>query len=278
MGLYNPMKIAFMTGTGLAGFENILTNIVKHKDAYNKFGKIVVYYEGEYNGLQVVILPRHGTKEEFRTPTTLAKQNGYEANIYLLHELGVQAIFATSAVGAMDPGTSLVDKGSFVIPHTYIRWFASTQHSFGQLAKEEHPNTSNPFNQELRRKVIEIIRSIGLSAQDEGIYIYNGGDQFETSAEINFLNKMAEGKNRVIGMTTVPEAVLTLQMKIPFVVICCPTNYAEGVCGTKVEHQNHVDIMKPMQENMGKIFKAILDSYSQGNPSPEGISFHAPEY
>lgn len=272
------MKIAFITGTGLAGFENILTNIVKHEGAYNRFGKIVVYYEGEYKGIQVVILPRHGTKEEFRTPTTLAKQNGYEANIYLLYELGVQAVFATSAVGAMDPETALVDKGNFVIPNTYIRWFASTQHSFGQLAKEEHPNTSNPFNQELREKVIQIIRGIGLNAQDGGVYIYNGGDQFETSAEIDFLNKMAEGKNRVIGMTTVPEAVLALQMRIPYVVMCCPTNYAEGVCGTKVEHENHVNIMKPMQENMGKIFQAILDSYSQENPSLAGITSYGPQY
>tara|TARA_Y100000310_G_scaffold334750_1_gene415216 strand:- start:8370 stop:9137 length:768 start_codon:yes stop_codon:yes gene_type:complete len=252
------MKTAFIAGTGLTVFENLLTNIQKHENTENQYGKIIVYYTGEYKGNEIVVLPRHGSKEKFRSPADLVKEKGHEAHIWLLHELGVDQIFASSAVGVLNPEFDLIDKNNFILPKNYIRGFGASQHSFGNFAKTVHANMSFPFNLELREKAKKAIEETSCTCIDKGIYIYNGGDQFETTEEIRILNNLIEEKPKLAGMTAVPEVILAAQMHIPYVVICCPTNYAEGIEGKRVHHDEHIELMKKMQGELEKLFTSIL--------------------
>ena len=62
----------------------------------------MTHYIGRLQDLRIVIIPRHGEEDEFALPATLVKEQGYEANIWRLYELGAEAIFGFSAVGSLD--------------------------------------------------------------------------------------------------------------------------------------------------------------------------------
>tara|TARA_B100002003_G_C14089517_1_gene524044 strand:- start:385 stop:1200 length:816 start_codon:yes stop_codon:yes gene_type:complete len=265
--------IAFIGGSGLAqGLERTLEGVKKVENIGTPFGNVLSYYDGLNNDNRVIILPRHGDSMELpsRSPAELVKQKGYEANIWQLHELGVEAIFGLSAVGSLDMDVPLASEGTFVVPNQSVRGCAASQHSFGNMAINVHPNMSTPFDPNLNDVAVKAILNCGYSAMKEGTYIYNGGDCFETPAEIRFLDKMTKGEpNRLVGMTTVPEAILSNQMNIPFVAICSNVNYAEGLSQqTLVGHEQTLDVMKKAEPMIIDITKSIMGFYGNSEKLP----------
>lgn len=245
--------IALIGGTGLAqGVVDFLENLHIYENVEIEFGaergRILLYTEGLYQDTRVIFIPRHGSTLNLpdRSPATLVSEKGYEAHIWLLYTLGVDAVYAFSAVGAIDLEIPLASELCFLVPDSYGRGLGATVHSFGKLAQVVHPSMHEPFSPVLRQHVIEAIEAVGANVIREGLYIYNGPDQFETNAEIRAIKKLYAGEiNRVVGMTTGPELVLCKQMMIPYVVICSNSNYAQGlVADESVSHQLGLDVMK----------------------------------
>jgi len=178
----------------------------------------------------------------------------------------------------LDTYTPLADQGSFIIPDSYIRGFGASQHSFGNKALNVHTNMSKPFDIDLRRKSIEAIEKAGYEARKEGLYIYNTGDAFETPDEILALHNLTKKsclpelfekhirkkRNRLVGMTTVPEAILLKQMNIPFVAIASNVNYAEGLSKkTLVSHEQTMNIMETAGKYLTTVVENIIMSYEK---------------
>lgn len=263
----NQKTIGIIGGSGLAqGLEQLLKGIEKKEHVHNEMGEVLSYYEGIYRGLRVIILPRHGDAKDqpSRSPAELVRQRGYEANIWQLYNLGVSAVYGLSAVGALDLETPLADTGFFIIPNTYIRGCAASQHSFGIHAKNVHTNMEVPFNSNLRVIARGAIHDAGCHARDNGTYIYNGGDAFETPAEIRMLDRLTKGETtRIVGMTTIPEVILCAQMGIPFAAICSNVNYAEGLSqATMVSHEQTLSVMEKASKYLTTIAGRIINIHS----------------
>ncbi len=275
--------IAFIAGSGLA---QALGDILEHSDyrenVPNEFGVVISYYIGYYKNIKIIMLPRHGDSQKIpaRTPAELVRQRGYEANIWELHKQGVNEVYGLSAVGVLDHYTPLASTGSFIVPKSFIRGLAASQHSFSDRAVDAHPNMSQPFDETLREKLIQAIELADCSARKEGVYIYNGGDAFETPEEVNqldlftrkpslaqFYERLVRKKrDRLVGMTSIPEAILLKQMKIPFAVLCSNVNYAEGLSKqTLVSHEQTLDVMGVAAPHLQKIVKNIIISQEYDN-------------
>jgi 5'-methylthioadenosine phosphorylase len=260
--------IALIGGTGLVhGTHRIpLADARVHRDVTVTFGadsgRVLEYVEGYHDGLRVILLSRHGPTLERpdRSPATLVKEKGYEAHVWLLHQLGVSDVYAFSAVGALDLDVPLASEMCFVVPHEYGRGLGATVHSFGELAKTIHPSMREPFSPTLRLQAKRAIEAAGAVAISNGIYIYSGPDQFETDAEVRATRRLYEGEaHRLVGMTAGPELVLCRQMEIPYVVICANSNYAQGlVAGTPVTHESVVDTMKAASDKLLEIASHII--------------------
>ncbi len=260
--------IALIGGTGLVhGMHRIpLADARVHNDVMVTFGadsgRVLEYVEGYHDGLRVILLSRHGPTLERpdRSPATLVKEKGYEAHVWLLHQLGVSAVYAFSAVGALDLDVPLASEMCFVVPHEYGRGLGATVHSFGELAKTIHPSMREPFSPFLRSQAKRAIEAAGAVAISNGIYIYSGPDQFETDAEVRATKRLYEGEaHRLVGMTAGPELVLCRQMGIPYVVICANSNYAQGlVAGAPVTHEAVVDTVKAASEKLLEIGTHII--------------------
>jgi 5'-methylthioinosine phosphorylase len=145
--------VTLIGGTGLvAELPRIpLAGTRVHKDVLVSFGtrtgRVLQYVEGFHNNLRVILLPRHGPSLERpdRSPAMLVTELGHEAHIWLLHQLGVSAVYSFCAVGALDLDVPLASAGCFVVPHEYGRGLGATVHSFGALAKTVHPSMRKPF-------------------------------------------------------------------------------------------------------------------------------------
>jgi purine nucleoside phosphorylase len=187
-----PRTIALIAGSGLAkGLEKTLKDFEEVREHTNAFGTVLTTYQGTFKGQKVIILPRHGETKDGnpqRSPAELVRTRGYEANIWHLFEQGVTEAYGFSAVGSLDRQLPLASKGVFVVPVSYGRGFAASQHSFGILAKNVHPNMSDPFNVDLRKALVTATKGAGYEnsrytntpKSGDGFYIYNGGDGFET--------------------------------------------------------------------------------------------------
>jgi 5'-methylthioadenosine phosphorylase len=260
--------VAVIGGTGLAtGLHHLpLTESRVHQDVTVTYGaatgRVLEFTEGFCGSLRVIVLLRHGPtlKRPDRSPGALVQEQGYEAHIWLLHQLGVSAVYAFSTVGALDLDVPLASTSTFVVPHDYARGLAATIHSFGRLSKTIHPSMREPFSPALRSQAVAAIKASGATAIARGLYIYNGPDQFETDAEVRSLMRFYEGEpNRIVGMTAGPELVLCRQMEIPYVVICANSNYAQGlVDDSPVTHERVLAEMKPATDKMLEIAAHLI--------------------
>src|SRR3989338_2141532 len=97
----------------------------------------------------------------------------------------VEAILAFSSVGCLDKEIE-IKKGVFILPNDYIRGFSSR---IDFLKLKTHPDMSRPFDNKLIWYAAEAIMENGYSVFEEGIYIYSGGNCFETKAEISLDRK-----------------------------------------------------------------------------------------
>src|SRR5262245_57345298 len=260
--------VALIGGTGLvAELPRIpLTGTRVHNDVPVTFGArsgcVLQCIEGFHDDLRVILLPRHGPSRERpdRSPAMLVTEIGHEAHIWLLHELGVSAVYAFCAVSALDLNVPLASERCFIVPHDYGRGLGATVHSFGALAKTVHPSMREPFCPVLRAHAIAAIEAAGARAIANALLINSGPDQFETAAEVRATKRLYEGEpHRLVGMTAGPELVLCRQMEIPYAVICANANYAEGICeATPVSHNLVLNTLESAADTMLEIAEHLI--------------------
>ena len=80
-----------------------------------------------------------------------------------------------------------------------------------------------------------------------------GGPQFETPAEIRALSVMGAD---LVGMSTVPEAIVANHVGLKVIAVSCVTNYAAGVNGN--EHISHEEA-KEIGEVIRDKFESLMD-------------------
>jgi 5'-methylthioinosine phosphorylase len=261
--------VALIGGTGLAyGLERILSDTEIHRNVDVRFGSrsgtVLHYLQGSYGDIRVIILPRHGPTLELpdRSPAELVQNLGFEAHIWHLHEIGVEAIYAFNAVGALDRDVPLASEGTFLVPDQFGRGLGATVHSFGALAKVVHPSMAQPFSAEHRQHLVSAITSAGAQPITRGLYIHSGPDCFETDAEIVATSRLYQDfRNRVVGMTAGAELVLCRQMEIPYALICANSNYAQGLAAnTPVDHPLVLSVMSLASPTLVRIAEHLLRS------------------
>lgn len=203
---------------------------------------------GRYKEREVVFMARHG--EDHSVPPHLIN---YRANMRALRDLGVNRVIATAAVGSLNfdlkPGT-LVIVDQFL---DFTKGRPSTFYEGGEKGVV-HVDVTNPYCPEIRKALFESALSLGLEVNDGGTYVCTEGPRFETAAEIKMFKMMG---GDVVGMTTVPEAVLARELGICYATVAVVTNFAAGIAPGRLTHGEVIDYMK---SNIAKIRKVIVQA------------------
>lgn len=209
--------VAIIGGSGLTQLKNLeIRRREVVRTPYGEPSAPMVF--GELDGNGVVFLPRHGPGH-----TIPPHEINYRANIWALHEVGVSHVIAVAAVGAIHPYAA----SSLIIPNQIIDYTYSREHTFyGSGARQvKHVDFTEPYCETLRSDLIAAAKRAKLAATEEGTYAATQGPRFETSAEIERLER--DGAT-IVGMTGMPEAGLARELDLCYATIAVAVNPAAG--------------------------------------------------
>ena len=208
------VEIAIIGGTGL---EALLKD-TKQIRVGTPYGLPPPISVGKIDRKTVAFLPRHGVDH-----SVPPHRVNYRANVYALHEIGVERIVATNAVGAINVD---LKPGDLVIPHDLIDFTKQRQLTYYNDAPVTHVDVSQPYCPEIRDILIEKAKEVGVRVWDRAVLVCTEGPRYETPAEIEMFRRLGCD---VVGMTGTPEAVLARELEVCYATICFISNLAAGM-------------------------------------------------
>lgn len=211
--LKKKIKIAIIGGTG---FEKLLKK-AKRLRLGTPYGIPPPISIGRIKGKNVAFLPRHGPNH-----SVPPHRINYKANVYALYEMGVERILATNAVGAINRDFK---PGDIVVPHDFVDFTKLRSTTFYNEAPVTHIDVSQPYCPEVRKLLIETAKNLGLHVWDKAVLVCTEGPRYETPAEIEMFRRLGCD---IVGMTGIPEAVLTRELEMCYATICYVSNMAAG--------------------------------------------------
>jgi 5'-methylthioadenosine phosphorylase len=169
---------------------------------------------GEFEGVKVVFLPRHGRGHKI-SPSAL----NYRANIDALKRVGVTDILSMSAVGSLKEE---LPPGHFVIVDQFIDRSFAREKSFFGTGCVAHVSMAHPTCPRLGDALEESAKALSLPYTRGGTYLVMEGPQFSTLAESNLYRSWGCS---VIGMTNMPEAKLAREAEMDYATVAMVTDY-----------------------------------------------------
>lgn len=241
-------RIGIIGGTGV--YDPAILEAMKDEVIETEYGSVRARI-GEYRGREVVFMARHG--EDHSVPPHLIN---YRANIRAMQVLGIRRIIATAAVGSLNFD---LKPGTLVVVSQFLDFAKSRGTTFyeGGARGVVHVDVTNPYCPEVREALMAAAVNKGVPVHNGGTYVCTEGPRFETAAEINMF-KMLGGD--VIGMTTVPEAVLARELGICYATVAMVTNLAAGISPGRL---THAEVLDYMRQNLVNIRKVIMEAVTR---------------
>ncbi len=171
---------------------------------------------GKINGVDVVLLARHGKKHNL-SPT----QVNYRANVHALKSMGATHIVATTACGSL---RTEIGRGDLIILDQFIDFTKHRKITFFDSFEDgaKHPGMADPFDDNLRKILYETSTELGFKTHERGTVVTIEGPRFSTRAESKMFRIWG---GDVINMSVAPEAMLANEAEIPYAAVAMSTDY-----------------------------------------------------
>ena len=169
-----------------------------------------------------------------------------------LAALGVGAIVLTNAAGGINESYR---PGDLVLLSDHINLMG--RHPLigpkdeKSLARFQDMTTA--YDTDLRARALGIDPDL-----KEGVYCALTGPSYETPAEIRMLRTIGAD---LVGMSTVPEALVARSYGLPVLGISTVTNLAAGMSGEALDHAEVVEVGASIRGRMVSLLKAIISSF-----------------
>ncbi len=245
------MKIAIIGGSG---FEN--PDILKNPgeiEVETPFGNPTsVFKTGDIGGVEIVLLSRHG--RDHSIPPT---QVNNRANLWAIKQLGCTHILATTACGSL---REEIGRGDLVILDQFIdftRHREITFHNEFEKGVLNHTPMADPFNADLRSKLIDKATELKLNFHEQGTVVTIEGPRFSTRAESKMFQIWGAD---VINMSVAPECILANELSIPYAAIALSTDY--DCWKTDEEPVTWEEVQKVFNQNVKNVISLIVNTIS----------------
>ncbi len=171
----------------------------------------------------------------------------------VLKLLGVRTVVLTNAAGTLNtqfrPGSLMV-----ISDHLNLLGDNPLRGENDERFGPRFPDLTSVYARHLQDVVIEEAKAMGLEVP-RGIYGALAGPSYETPAEIRMLRTLGAD---VVGMSTVPEAIVARHMNVQVVGISCITNLAAGVSDEPIDHSQVMAIGEQVRENFTTLLNRVV--------------------
>jgi 5'-methylthioadenosine phosphorylase len=203
---------------------------------------------GQFEGHQVVFLPRHGRGH--RIPP---HEINFRANIDALKRAGCTQVLSLSAVGSLRADRP---PGTFVVVDQFIDRTLRGPKTFFGTGLVAHVSMGHPICRRVASVVAKTGGELGLELFNGGTYVVMEGPQFSTMAE----SDLHRGWHAdVIGMTNMPEAKLAREAELCYATVAMVTDFD---CWHPDHDHVQVDqviaVMQSNGANAKKLLAAVL--------------------
>lgn len=248
-------KVGIIGGSGLYEIEGIVIReeITVNTSWGEPSDSIMI---ADVNGVAAAFLPRHGRGHKY-----LPHEINYRANIAALKTIGVEEIFAFSAIGSLKETIKPLD---FIIPNQIIDRTKIRQSSFFGNGVAAHISFAHPFCERLHDYIMPAAGKIGIPLHQNETLVCMEGPAFSTRAESELYRSWGAG---LINMSALPEAKLAREAEICYAMICMCTDYD---CWK--EDEDHVSVemlidnLNKNAHNAKNLLKEIIAHWEEGKP------------
>jgi 5'-methylthioadenosine phosphorylase len=209
----------------------------KFKLMKNEFGQALVLMSDE-----IALILRHGNDLDSHI---LPHKINHAANLGALKELGVTEVVGINSTGSLKKDLC---PGMIVIPDDFITLTATPT-----IHEDSAVHVTPSLNEKVRQKLIKAAQSCKIPVVEKGTYWQVPGPRLETKAEIKMMSNF-------VGMTMASEAVIALELDIPYASACSIDNFGNGLTEKPLSMKEitagirkNADLMISLLENYLKI-------------------------
>jgi len=238
-------KFAILGGSALPRLEKF--EVLEMRTIGTPFGSTSApILRGMFANNEIFFLDRHGADRK-----TAPHKINYRANLWALHQLGVEQVIGLSNVGGI---RSDMTPGHFAFPDQLIDYTHNRPNSFYEdnFDFSRHIDFSKPFCNKLHQQLVEAAQQLALDFTDDATYGVTQGPRFETIAEIN---RMERDGCDIVGMTAMPEAALARELKMRYATVAIVASKAAG--RSDGLHVDIADIHAVVQRSLGKVHELL---------------------
>lgn len=242
-------------GTGLQSMAGVET-LGRHQLQTTYSETRISVTELGYQGQNFYFLGRHGDHQQI--PPHLIN---YRANLDALSQLGIQAILAVTAVGGVGEGLAV---GDLLVPDQLIDYTWGRESTFfdggpevGGRGGRRHIDFTYPYSQRLRTMMLEQGANLSRKVHAGGTYACTQGPRLETAAEIRKLK--AEGAD-IVGMTSMPEAILARELGIDYASVSVVVNPAAGLVDEELSEEDILRECERASEDISLLLLAVISA------------------
>lgn len=168
----------------------------------------------------------------------------------VLAGIGIERLVLTNAAGSLDED---IAPGSVMLIDDHIN-FSGTNPLFGEPTDRRFVGLTEAYDRRMREALVKAADKQGIALK-RGVYMWFSGPSFETPAEIRMARMM--GANAV-GMSTVPEVILSRFLGLRVAACSVITNYGAGMTGAELSHDETKDMAPQGGAKLAAILKQAL--------------------
>lgn len=249
-------KIAIILGTGQSSIASEIEGATRIP--YKNIPRWNSPQQKSHEGVLII-----GTLNKVPVAVMSGRLHLYEGNsfaecaypIAVLKALGVEKIIMTNAAGGIN---TEYKPGDFVMLSDHIKFFDDSPlrgEDASILGTGRFFDMSDTYCEYLRNRVTgEFTAETGIQLKT-GVYAYMPGPQFETPAEIKALRILGAD---VVGMSTVPEAIMAAACNIKVLGISVVTNMAAGVLPRALTLSEVDDVCEKVDGDFKKLIRTAV--------------------
>ena len=232
-----PPRYGLILGSGLGGLAERVDGVAIEYDDLPGFphagvsGHVPRLTIGDLGGTRVAVL---GGRSHYYES---GRADAMRVPLEVLADLGVEAVIATNAAGSLRAD---MPTGSLMLLSDHIN-FSGLNPLIGEPTDARFVPMGDAYDPALRQALRDAAGAEDVKMH-EGVYAWYSGPSFETPAEIRAIRTLGAD---AVGMSTVPEIILTRFLGLKAAAISTITNMAAGLSEEAISHE-HTKAMAPL--------------------------------